>query len=288
MEGRREGTESLVEQAQGKPVFHSPLRTQNFWTRDTPFGRYVLVTAGPVFTEEMWRLACCALQDAFSATLKPVKVRWRARRKREAMLFSSCLAPWCLVRLRTWALSASSYSCIVAEHEGKTKTLGWYISVRLGLALWTQTDPMNACCSSLGPAWLLPQWHRGLQWGRLPGAGSSTILLPECWGRVLAHPGHGPAGKSWTVWVLGLQKHEVHAQSHPECPVSPGTSYSLKDIHIKALRPSVPFSHQNDFSSFSLHHPLQVVFFWTWIRACPTAWTSSRPCLGYWEGFSKY
>lgn len=37
-------------------------------------GRYVLVTAGPVFTEEMWRLACCALQDAFSATLEPVKV----------------------------------------------------------------------------------------------------------------------------------------------------------------------------------------------------------------------
>lgn len=36
--------------------------------------RYVLVTVGPVFTEEMWRLACCALQDAFSATLEPVKV----------------------------------------------------------------------------------------------------------------------------------------------------------------------------------------------------------------------
>ncbi|TSN48462.1 Brefeldin A-inhibited guanine nucleotide-exchange protein 3 [Bagarius yarrelli] len=35
--------------------------------------RYVLVTAGPVFTEEMWRLACYALQDAFSATLEPVK-----------------------------------------------------------------------------------------------------------------------------------------------------------------------------------------------------------------------
>ncbi|XP_062286436.1 LOW QUALITY PROTEIN: brefeldin A-inhibited guanine nucleotide-exchange protein 3 [Scomber scombrus] len=35
--------------------------------------RYVLVTGGPVFTEEMWRLACCALQDAFSATLEPVK-----------------------------------------------------------------------------------------------------------------------------------------------------------------------------------------------------------------------
>ncbi|XP_059569465.1 brefeldin A-inhibited guanine nucleotide-exchange protein 3 isoform X1 [Alligator mississippiensis] len=35
--------------------------------------RYILVTAGPVFTEEMWRLACCALQDAFSATLEPVK-----------------------------------------------------------------------------------------------------------------------------------------------------------------------------------------------------------------------
>ncbi|XP_049337254.1 brefeldin A-inhibited guanine nucleotide-exchange protein 3 isoform X3 [Astyanax mexicanus] len=35
--------------------------------------RYVLVTTGPVFTEEMWRLACCALQDAFSATLEPVK-----------------------------------------------------------------------------------------------------------------------------------------------------------------------------------------------------------------------
>ncbi|KAM4694675.1 LOW QUALITY PROTEIN: brefeldin A-inhibited guanine nucleotide-exchange protein 3 [Discoglossus pictus] len=35
--------------------------------------RYVLVTAGPVFTEEMWRLACCALQDAFSATLEPIK-----------------------------------------------------------------------------------------------------------------------------------------------------------------------------------------------------------------------
>ncbi len=39
--------------------------------------RYVLVTAGPVFTEEMWRLACCALQDAFSATLEPVKVTIR-------------------------------------------------------------------------------------------------------------------------------------------------------------------------------------------------------------------
>ncbi|KAM7385212.1 hypothetical protein PAMP_001306 [Pampus punctatissimus] len=35
--------------------------------------RYVLVTVGPVFTEEMWRLACCALQHAFSATLEPVK-----------------------------------------------------------------------------------------------------------------------------------------------------------------------------------------------------------------------
>uniref|UniRef100_A0A3Q1K5L2 SEC7 domain-containing protein n=1 Tax=Anabas testudineus TaxID=64144 RepID=A0A3Q1K5L2_ANATE len=35
--------------------------------------RYVLVTVGPVFTEEMWRLACCAVQDAFSATLEPVK-----------------------------------------------------------------------------------------------------------------------------------------------------------------------------------------------------------------------
>ncbi|XP_051935629.1 brefeldin A-inhibited guanine nucleotide-exchange protein 3 isoform X2 [Hippocampus zosterae] len=35
--------------------------------------RYVLVTVGPLFTEEMWRLACCALQDAFSATLQPVK-----------------------------------------------------------------------------------------------------------------------------------------------------------------------------------------------------------------------
>ncbi|XP_029962135.1 brefeldin A-inhibited guanine nucleotide-exchange protein 3 [Salarias fasciatus] len=35
--------------------------------------RYVLVTVGPVFTEEMWRLACCSLQDAFSATLEPVK-----------------------------------------------------------------------------------------------------------------------------------------------------------------------------------------------------------------------
>lgn len=33
------------------------------------------MTAGPVFTEEMWRLACCALQDAFSATLEPVKVK---------------------------------------------------------------------------------------------------------------------------------------------------------------------------------------------------------------------
>ncbi|XP_055495170.1 brefeldin A-inhibited guanine nucleotide-exchange protein 3 [Leucoraja erinacea] len=35
--------------------------------------RYVLVTAGPVFTDEMWRLACCALQDAFTVTLEPVK-----------------------------------------------------------------------------------------------------------------------------------------------------------------------------------------------------------------------
>lgn len=43
--------------------------------------RYVLVTVGPVFTEEMWRLACCALQDAFSATLEPVKVRTRGGRE---------------------------------------------------------------------------------------------------------------------------------------------------------------------------------------------------------------
>ncbi|XP_077469905.1 brefeldin A-inhibited guanine nucleotide-exchange protein 3 [Stigmatopora argus] len=35
--------------------------------------RYVLVTAGPVFTEEMWRLACHALREAFSVTLRPVK-----------------------------------------------------------------------------------------------------------------------------------------------------------------------------------------------------------------------
>ncbi|XP_069792213.1 brefeldin A-inhibited guanine nucleotide-exchange protein 3 [Narcine bancroftii] len=35
--------------------------------------RYVLVTAGPVFTDEMWRLACYALQDAFTVTLEPVK-----------------------------------------------------------------------------------------------------------------------------------------------------------------------------------------------------------------------
>lgn len=47
-----------------------------------PWGRYVLVTAGPVFTEEMWRLACCALQDAFSATLKPVKVTCSEERAR--------------------------------------------------------------------------------------------------------------------------------------------------------------------------------------------------------------
>lgn len=45
--------------------------------------RYVLVTVGPVFTEEMWRLACCALQDAFSATLEPVKVQTRRRRRGE-------------------------------------------------------------------------------------------------------------------------------------------------------------------------------------------------------------
>lgn len=45
--------------------------------------RYVLVTVGPVFTEEMWRLACCALQDAFSATLEPVKVQTRGGRERE-------------------------------------------------------------------------------------------------------------------------------------------------------------------------------------------------------------
>lgn len=37
------------------------------------------MTVGPVFTEEMWRLACCALQDAFSATLEPVKVQIRRR-----------------------------------------------------------------------------------------------------------------------------------------------------------------------------------------------------------------
>ena len=36
--------------------------------------RYVVVSGAPIFTEEMWRLACCALQDAFSVTLEPVKV----------------------------------------------------------------------------------------------------------------------------------------------------------------------------------------------------------------------
>uniref|UniRef100_S4RKN0 Mon2/Sec7/BIG1-like HDS domain-containing protein n=1 Tax=Petromyzon marinus TaxID=7757 RepID=S4RKN0_PETMA len=35
--------------------------------------RYLLVSAGPVFTDEMWKLACSALQDAFAATLQPVK-----------------------------------------------------------------------------------------------------------------------------------------------------------------------------------------------------------------------
>ncbi|CAL8360738.1 unnamed protein product, partial [Boreogadus saida] len=35
--------------------------------------RYVVVSGAPIFTEEMWRLACCALQDAFSVTLEPVK-----------------------------------------------------------------------------------------------------------------------------------------------------------------------------------------------------------------------
>lgn len=58
------------------------------------FGRYVLVTAGPVFTEEMWRLACCALQDAFSATLKPVKVNCSEERKPEQVpVFLSSLVP---------------------------------------------------------------------------------------------------------------------------------------------------------------------------------------------------
>lgn len=56
-----------------------------------PPGRYVLVTAGPVFTEEMWRLACCALQDAFSATLKPVKVSAQ-RRGQGACLLGGGLA----------------------------------------------------------------------------------------------------------------------------------------------------------------------------------------------------
>lgn len=111
VEGRSEETGSLAEQVQGEPMLHSTLRTQNFWTRDMPFGRYVLVTAGPVFTEEMWRLACCALQDAFSATLKPVKVRWGGRKRRALFrpltldqtgyLSSACL----LIQLhssRTW------------------------------------------------------------------------------------------------------------------------------------------------------------------------------------------
>ncbi|XP_077586255.1 brefeldin A-inhibited guanine nucleotide-exchange protein 3 [Stigmatopora nigra] len=35
--------------------------------------RYVLVTAGPVFSQEMWSLACHALREAFSVTLRPVK-----------------------------------------------------------------------------------------------------------------------------------------------------------------------------------------------------------------------
>lgn len=53
--------------SQSKPATHAVLAF-------TLLSRYVLVTVGPVFTEEMWRLACCAVQDAFSATLEPVKV----------------------------------------------------------------------------------------------------------------------------------------------------------------------------------------------------------------------
>ncbi|XP_061693483.1 brefeldin A-inhibited guanine nucleotide-exchange protein 3 isoform X3 [Syngnathoides biaculeatus] len=55
-------------QANGKPVL--PLALTRRWRVGR---RYVLVSGGPVFTEEMWRLACCALRDAFSATLQPVK-----------------------------------------------------------------------------------------------------------------------------------------------------------------------------------------------------------------------
>lgn len=55
-------------------------------------GRYVLVTAGPVFTEEMWRLACCALQDAFTATLKPVKVGSQREESEQAPLPPTALS----------------------------------------------------------------------------------------------------------------------------------------------------------------------------------------------------
>lgn len=173
------------------------------------FGRYVLVTAGPVFTEEMWRLACCALQDAFSATLKPVKVKCseHARAGSSPPQLPGGPARW----PPAFCLAPPSRRCHLKSCRG-WKSSGWVSTIvpdtvtlsdsRQSQEPRTQTHPVNACCFSPGSAGLLPQRHRELQRGRLPGEGGGPLLLPQCRGRVLAHPSHGSAGKGF--WSQGF------------------------------------------------------------------------------------
>lgn len=161
-------------------------------------GRYVLVTAGPVFTEEMWRLACCALQDAFSATLKPVKVKCGQEEPEQGPAFlcplplsgrASGFCPPPLSRLsHPQSCRGGERSCRISASVPDAGT----VSAR-GRGLDAPRERL--LCFSLGSAGLLPQWHGELQWGRLPGEGGGPLLLPQCGGRVLAHSSHGSAGK---------------------------------------------------------------------------------------------
>lgn len=122
----------------------------------------MLVTAGPVFTEEMWRLACCALQDAFSATLKPVKVKCSQREPGQVPVFHG---PWCLSHGAAGChppLSRQSYlnsdpggerSCQISAVVPDAGTMA--------APGCTRMQPGNICCVS--PQDLLGCFHSGTE-----------------------------------------------------------------------------------------------------------------------------